>query len=71
MQPCRQPRFSGGQLCVPFVLGDTIYHNSLAVESDAAGFRLEGEASISFPNGRLRMENLRDPAEGQRSNFVF
>ncbi len=54
-----------------FEVGDTVYENPLAAESDAAGFRLEGEARISFPNGRLRMENLRDPAEGQRSNFVF
>ena len=54
-----------------FDFGDTIYCNSLAAESDTAGFHLEGEASISFPNARLRMENLRDPAEGQKSNFVF
>jgi len=32
---------------------------------------MEGEASISFSSGRMRMENLRDPAEGQKSNFVF
>ena len=54
-----------------FTLGDTIYHNALATESDVACFRLEGEAHISFPKGRLRMENLRDPAEGQKSNFVL
>ena len=52
-------------------LGETIYHNALAVESDVAGFRLEGEAEISFGNGRMRMENLRDPSEGQKSNFVY
>ncbi len=54
-----------------FDFGDTIYCNSLASESDVTGFRLEGEARISFPNRRLRMENLRDPGEGQRSNFVL
>ncbi len=52
-------------------LGETIYHNQLAAESDAAGFRLEGEADVSFGNGRLRMQNLRDPGDGQKSNFVL
>lgn len=54
-----------------YQLTDLIYENSLASAEHVKSFRLEGEASISFPNGRLRMENLRDPAEGQRSNFVF
>ncbi len=54
-----------------FNLADIVYSNSLANASDAAGFRLEGEAGISFPNGRMRMENLRDPGEGQKSNFVL
>ena len=55
----------------PFAFGETRYHNPLATEADVAGLHLEGEACISFPAGRLRMENLRDPAEGQKSNFVF
>jgi hypothetical protein len=50
---------------------DLIYKNPLATEADVAGFRLEGEAAVSFRHGRLRMENLRDPGEGQKSNFVF
>lgn len=54
-----------------YQLTDLIYENPLASAEHIKSFRLEGEASISFPNGRLRMENLRDPAEGQRSNFVF
>jgi hypothetical protein len=52
-------------------LTDLIYENPLATESDVAGFRLEGEAAISFPQGRMRMENRRDPAEGQKANFVY
>ncbi|WP_282939159.1 YesU family protein [Paenibacillus sp. RC67] len=48
-----------------------IYFNPLASEKDVSGFRLEGEASVSFPNGAMRMENKLDPAEGQASNFVF
>jgi len=50
---------------------DPIYENPLATKSDIAGFRLEGDAATTFPSGRLRMENLRDPAEGQKANFVF
>ena len=71
MQFCNQPRQQDGAPVSSFALGETIYHNFLAAESDMAGFRLEGEARIGFPAGRLRMENLRDPAEGQKSNFVF
>ncbi|WP_192703489.1 YesU family protein [Paenibacillus sp. OAS669] len=48
-----------------------IYYNPLAAEKDVSGFRLEGEASASFPNGAMRMENKLDPEEGQASNFVF
>ena len=55
----------------PFAFGKTIYHNPLATDTDVDGFRLEGAARIGFPAGRLRMENLRDPADGQKSNFVF
>ncbi|WP_408638453.1 DUF1961 family protein [Paenibacillus baimaensis] len=48
-----------------------IYENPLSSEKDLRNFRLEGEASITFPNGRMRMENMLDPAEGQASNFVY
>ena len=52
-------------------LGEVIYENALAAESDVAGFRLEGDAAISFPLGRMRMENRLDPGEGQKANFVY
>lgn len=48
-----------------------IYQNPLASASDVCGFHLEGEAIIAFPNGRLRLENNRSPADGQRANFVL
>ena len=51
-------------------LGDLLYENPLASPKDIEGFHLEGSAAISFPQGRMRMENLRDPAEGQSANFV-
>ena len=54
-----------------YQLGKLIYDNPLASPEDVKGFRLEGEAKITFPNGRLRMENARDPSEGQKSNFVY
>jgi hypothetical protein len=52
-------------------LTDLVYHNPLASAADVSGFCLEGQAAISFPQGRMRMENLRDPAEGQKANFVY
>ncbi len=48
-----------------------IYDNPLACEMDVAGFRMEGNAIVSFPNGRLRLQNASDPSLGQKSNFVY
>ncbi|WP_409342677.1 DUF1961 family protein [Paenibacillus sp. MBLB4367] len=48
-----------------------LYDNPLSSARDVAGFRLEGEAAITFPNGRMRMENKLDPSIGQASNFVY
>ncbi|WP_159887150.1 DUF1961 family protein [Paenibacillus puerhi] len=48
-----------------------LYHNPLASAKDVAGFQLEGEAAVTFPLGRMRLENKLDPEEGQRSNFVY
>lgn len=53
------------------VLGDTLYKNSLTDPTDVVGFRLEGDAAVTFPQGRMRMENRRDPGEGQAANFVY
>ena len=54
-----------------FEFGELLYDNPLSSASDIEGFRLEGDAVITFPNGRMRMENRRDPGEGQAANFVF
>ncbi len=48
-----------------------IYENKLASPGDVKDFVMEGEAALSFPKGRLRLESLIDESEGQRSNFVF
>ena len=52
-------------------LGEVLYQNPLASESDVASFRMEGDAAVTFPQGRMRMENCRDPEEGQKANFVY
>jgi hypothetical protein len=48
-----------------------IYDNPLRMQDDIVGFRLEGNACISFSNGRMRMENTLDEAQGQKANFVL
>jgi hypothetical protein len=48
-----------------------IYENALAAPEDVEDFVLEGEAAVSFPAGRMRLESVRDPGEGQKSNFVY
>lgn len=48
-----------------------IYDNPLQSDHHVADFRLEGEAALSFPLGRLRMENKLSESEGQKSNFVL
>lgn len=48
-----------------------IYENPLSCEKDIQGFRLEGSAKLTFPEGRLRMENALDAGEGQRANYVL
>ncbi|RAV11266.1 DUF1961 family protein [Paenibacillus contaminans] len=60
-----------GKRTVPDVQKKLVYENPLASEKDVSGFRLEGEASVTFANGRMRMENKLDPEIGQASNFVF
>ncbi|MEV1242114.1 DUF1961 family protein [Nonomuraea sp. NPDC050022] len=48
-----------------------IYHNPLAGPDDLAGFRLEGDGATTFPMGRMRLESLRPPADGQAANVVL
>jgi hypothetical protein len=55
----------------PYHLGKIIYSNPLRSQADLAGFRLEGEAVVTFPNARMRLENKLDAALGQKSNFVY
>lgn len=48
-----------------------LYHNPLRSADDVKHFRLEGEAAISFPLGRMRLESGRGPEDGQQANFVW
>lgn len=48
-----------------------IYENALSNPSDIKDFRLEGEAKLTFENGRLQMQNAIDPEKGQKSNYVL
>lgn len=48
-----------------------IYENKLSCEGDVEGFVLEGSAKLSFPEGKLRMENALSAAEGQKANYVL
>ena len=56
---------------ITFENTELIYENALAATGDVADFELEGDAAVTFPNSRMRMENLRDAAEDQKANFVF
>jgi hypothetical protein len=48
-----------------------IYDNPLASAEDLRSLRMEGNAAVSFPLGRIRLESVRDAEEGQKANFVF
>lgn len=50
---------------------DLIYENNLSCGADIQGFVLEGNADITFPYGRMRMENALDAAQGQKANYVL
>jgi len=48
-----------------------IYENPLACEADLKDFVLEGKARMSFPEGRLRLENAESAEKGQKANYVL
>lgn len=51
--------------------GDVIYENPLASENDVKDFVMEGDAKVTFPNGKMRLEGNLDPSLGQASNYVY
>jgi hypothetical protein len=48
-----------------------IYENPLSCEDDVKGFVLEGSAKITFPEGKMRMENAISAEAGQKANYVY
>ncbi|GAA4427756.1 YesU family protein [Georgenia halophila] len=50
---------------------EVLYTNPLTTPEDVAGFRMEGDGAASFPRGRMRLESLRRPEDGQAANIVF
>lgn len=51
--------------------GVLIYENPLACEEDVKDFILEGKAAVTFPQGRMRLENKLASEEGQKANYVL
>jgi len=49
---------------------DLLYENPLASPDDIAEWTLEGNAAITFPRGRMRMENTDDPGEVAEPHYV-
>ncbi len=48
-----------------------IYSNRFSSNNDIKDFALGGKAIISFPDGRMRMQNKLPPELKQRANFVL
>ncbi|CAM4488010.1 DUF1961 family protein [Paenibacillus tarimensis] len=53
------------------VPGRLLYENSLARPEDAEGFVMEGDGVATFPRGRMRLESIRSPEDGQAANIVY
>jgi hypothetical protein len=54
-----------------YVLNEKLYSNPLTSQGDIDSFIMEGQVKITFPYGRMRMENILDPSLGQKANFVL
>jgi hypothetical protein len=59
------------ELLAGVCVGAAIYENPLATAADVAGWRLEGQAAITFPRQRMRLESVLSAREGQKANYVF
>ncbi len=56
----------------PFsVKGHLLYENALSCPGDLKDFVLEGKAVMTFPGGRLRLENVESASAGQKANYVL
>lgn len=50
----------------PYTIDTLLYENKLASAEDIKDFILEGQAKISFENGKMRMENALAAENGQK-----
>ncbi len=51
--------------------GELIYSNPLSEPSDTASWIMEGQAKITFKNGKMQMSSVLGQAAGQAANFVY
>lgn len=51
--------------------GEVLYQHPLAGSEDLAGWRLEGQAAVTFPQGRMRIESVIPVERGQKANYVL
>ncbi|PZD94444.1 DUF1961 domain-containing protein [Paenibacillus sambharensis] len=51
--------------------GRLLYENALSRPGDAEGFVMEGDGAVTFPRGRMRLESIRSPEDGQAANIVY
>ena len=61
--------FNYDNVVAPFTV--QVYQNPLSSPEDVAGFVLEGTADVSFPQERMRLSSVLDPALGQAANYVY
>ena len=50
--------------------GSLIYENPLSSPEDLSDFILEGKAVMTFPEGRLRLQNAESAQLGQKATYV-
>ncbi|MEM1127078.1 MAG: DUF1961 family protein [Bacteroidota bacterium] len=52
-------------------LGEVLYQNPLAQPSDVADWVAEGGVHVTFPTGRMRLENSDSVSDGRDAHFLF
>lgn len=54
-----------------FIKQNLLYENPLAKPADIETFRAEGHPAITFPRGRMRLENAREPDDSTHEPGAF
>lgn len=52
-------------------MGEVLYRNDLSRPDDISTWRLEGQAGVTFPNRRMRLESVLPREQGQKANYVL